>query len=259
MSKSAFLPTSDLSETQLLKHIQAGHLTAFWELWLRHQSYLSSRCLHWTGGNTSDAEDILSQAMCRAWEQIPRYAASLENPKAWLIKLTHNLCVNQQLKRRRQAITLGNLDHSTSEVQSLPGMTSPESPEYALLKRESRTYLHKLIQTLSPQLRDPLLLYYYRGLSCDTIAQQLRISLPTVYKRLQLARDILRPQVQKYFEGSRHLSTVPITPKADQEMFSPLPPSIPHLIPDSPEQTDEQIDPTLIATCVIYRFPGSCK
>lgn len=249
MSKLALPSTSNLSEQQLLKSIQSGNLSAFWDLWLIYQSYLSSRCLHWTGGNYSDAEDILSLAMYRAWEQIPRYAAYLENPKAWLTRLTHNLCVNQQVKRQRQAIPLGNIENSASDINALPMVSSLESPECGLLRREICNYLLKLIRGLTPQLRAPLLLHYYQGLSCTAIAQQQQISLATVYKRLQIARDTLRPQVQQYLAGHSCLTTVPVVTNTDPDWHSLIPQSIP-----SPHET---IDHTILATCLISQCPGS--
>ena len=251
MSKSASISTCDLSEQKFLKSIQEGDLSAFWKLWLIHQPYLSSRCLHWTGGNYSDAEDILSLAMYRAWEQISRYAASLENPRAWLTKLTHNLCVNQQLKRKRQAIPLANMDSSSSDGHSLPLVSSLNSPEYTLLRLELRNYLSQAINALAPPLREVLVLYYYQGLSCVTIAQQRQISLPTVYKRLQLARDALRPQVQKYLAGHHHLTIVPVTTDTDHDWLTPSAQSVTY--------SHEQIDHTIIATCLIALYPGSSK
>ncbi|NER00645.1 MAG: RNA polymerase sigma factor [Cyanothece sp. SIO2G6] len=254
MSDPVSTSTSNLSEQQLLQSIQSGNLSAFWSLWLMYQPYLFSRCFHWTGGNRSDAEDILSLAMCRAWEQMPRYAASLKNPKAWLIKLTHNLCVNQQLKRGRQAISLGDMEHAISDSNTISPITSSlESPESVLLKGEIRNYLNQLIKALEPRLRSPLLLYYFQGLDCAAIAQQERISVATVYKRLQLARDILRPQIQQYLAGHCHLHTIPSSTnvETEQDWLAPVPQSVPHV--------HEQIDDTIIATCLISLRPGSSR
>lgn len=251
MSDPAFISTSNLSEQQLLQSIQTGNLSAFWDLWLKYQPYLLSRCFQWTGGNYNEAEDILSLAMCRAWEQLPHYAASLKNPRAWLIKLTHNLCVNQQLKWGRQAVSLGDMECTVSDIHSLSTVSSQESPESALLRCEIRSYLNQLIKDLEPQLRAPLLMYYFQGLSCTDIAQQERISLATVYKRLQLARDILRPHMQNYLAGHHHLTTVPSITNADQDWLPLVPKSVPHI--------HEQIDHTIIATCLIALHPGLSK
>ena len=47
------------------------------------------------GGNSTDAEDALSRAMLEAWEKVQKYAAGdIANFKAWLTRLTHNLCVH---------------------------------------------------------------------------------------------------------------------------------------------------------------------
>ena len=84
---------TQISEQILLKRLAHGDRTVFWQLWERYQPYLYRCCLRWMGGNPADAEDACSRAMLKAWDKLPKYAAKLINLKAWLARLTHNLCV----------------------------------------------------------------------------------------------------------------------------------------------------------------------
>jgi len=55
------------------------------------------------GGNPIDAEDALSRAMLKAWEKVQQFAGEIANLKAWLTRLTHNLCVDIHRERSRAA------------------------------------------------------------------------------------------------------------------------------------------------------------
>ncbi|NET44275.1 MAG: sigma-70 family RNA polymerase sigma factor [Okeania sp. SIO2B3] len=46
------------------------------------------------GGNPTQAEDALSMAMLKAREKIQHSTKAIENFKAWLVKLTYNLCMD---------------------------------------------------------------------------------------------------------------------------------------------------------------------
>ncbi|NCS50448.1 MAG: RNA polymerase sigma factor [Microcystis aeruginosa BK11-02] len=89
-------------ETNLLKRLIRGEQKAFWSLWLPHQDYLYFRCITWMGGNCKDGEEALSRAIIKAYEKMPIHAEKITNPKAWLTRMTHNLCVDIHRERQRQ-------------------------------------------------------------------------------------------------------------------------------------------------------------
>ncbi|NEP20399.1 MAG: RNA polymerase sigma factor, partial [Leptolyngbya sp. SIO4C1] len=98
------LPTAE--EQSLLRHLAQGNRIVFWQLWMRHQDYLYSRCISWMGGNITDAQEALSRAMLKAWHKLPQHAAKITNLKAWLTRFTHNLCVDICRERCRHAISV---------------------------------------------------------------------------------------------------------------------------------------------------------
>ncbi len=81
-------------ELILLKRLSLGDDNAFWQLWQQHQKYLYHRCLSWMGGNPIEAEEALSLAMLKARDKLPNSANKITNFRAWLTRLTHNLCVD---------------------------------------------------------------------------------------------------------------------------------------------------------------------
>ncbi|NEQ50678.1 MAG: RNA polymerase sigma factor [Leptolyngbya sp. SIO3F4] len=170
----------------------------FWPIWLQHQDYLSQRCLQWMGGNRTNAEEALSNAMLKARAKWPQYADKITNPKAWLTRLTHNLCVDLHRARSRQPVAVDNFEEVMTDATPLANVSSPKEN---LLRQELNTYLHQIIEELPPRLRQTVILKFLQEISYKEIAQQLSISEDNVYKRIQEARAILRKKLKKYLAG----------------------------------------------------------
>ncbi len=177
------------------------HLS-FWPLWEQYQAYLLSRCRNWMGGNLAHAEDALSQAMLKAWELWPKVFAELRNPRAWLIRLTHNHCVDLHRKFGRQAIATQDLE--MVDVTPVIATSSVASPEENLLQAEFKQVLQTEIQGLPQSLQQPFADYYLREKTTQAIAQDLQISENNVYKRLQKAREHLRHRLDLYLNSNRY-------------------------------------------------------
>ncbi len=187
-------------EQLLLRSISQGDRTAFWQLWLRYQDYLYHRCRTWMGGNYADAEEAFSQAMLKAWHKLPEYADKITNPKAWLTRMTHNLCVDMHRQRNRSAIGIESIEEMAVEEFD-PVASSFDSPESEVLRCEQGRYIRRAINSLPPRLREPCILRFYQEMSYSDIARKLALSLDNVYKRIQQARKILQKQLNKYFSG----------------------------------------------------------
>ncbi len=85
------------------KNIHTNLELKFWEEWLRHKDYLYQCCVKWMG-NHYDAEDALSQAMIKARDKVLAFVGTINNFKAWLTKLTYNLCLDIHRKRHRGGV-----------------------------------------------------------------------------------------------------------------------------------------------------------
>lgn len=182
----------------------------FWQQWRQYQDYLYHRCLRWMGGNPTDAEDALSRAMLKAWEKVQKFAGKIDNLKAWLTRLTHNLCVDIHREHRRGANQVENIEAIPEEKGLLCFKDTPAS---ALETDEKKMAIRRAIDNLSPRLRETFILHFYQELSYREIAQQQEISYQNVCKRISLARAILREELRGYFIGeddsNKDLSVTP--------------------------------------------------
>src|SRR5262245_19544599 len=189
----------DPDSAVLLRGIAQGDLSAFWKLWAQNQSHLLSVCYKEMGGNRADAEDALSIAMLRALDRLPYHASAIINARAWLIRLTSNLCKEIHRSRLRQN-TLAAASGS-EWLPEEPIAKTIETPEDSLLRQEILDCLKQAIQVLPSPLRDPLILRLRDELSSSEIADRLELSSENVRKRIQVARSILRGKLQAYQAG----------------------------------------------------------
>lgn len=188
-------------EKRLLASLSQGNRAAFWILWNLHQDYLYSRCLSWMGGNPSDAEEALSRATLKAWDKLPDYAEKITNPRAWLTRLTHNLCVDIHRERSRGAKNVECIEEILGTEQELMFSRS-YSPEAVVMRQELERYLCQAIAELPSRLKDVFILRCCQEMSYSAIAQRLGLKEATARKRLQQARSRLQRQLNVYLRGT---------------------------------------------------------
>lgn len=182
-------------------HSCSGNISsAFWQLWELNQDYLYRCCLRWMGGNHTDAEDVLSRAMLKAWQKVQECIGVITNFRAWLTRLTHNLCIDIHRERNRGVKKVESLEAMTVEENfSLVSMF--ETPDAGLMRKELGVFISHAIDDLQPRLREPFLLHFVQEKSYQDIAQHLSLSLDNVYKRIQQARHILKKHLRRYLSG----------------------------------------------------------
>lgn len=128
--------------------------------------------------NTEDAEDVFSETFL-AYFKRKRSFESEEHRKAWIIRVTIN-CAKDLLAKRRN-------DEELNE--ELVGGEGHASQEDILTLRQA-------IDTLPPQQKEILTLYYLNDVPIKTIAEILNKNVNTVKVTLFRARENLRA----YFE-----------------------------------------------------------
>ncbi len=137
---------------------------------MKHENRLYRIALAITG-IMSDAEDIVQEAFLRAYEKAPEFETD-EHEKAWLIRVTINLC-NSRLRSpwRKRVVPL---------LESYP---ASEPVQHELLE---------IIMTLPPKYRTVIHLFYYEGYSIKDISVLTGQKESTVRSHLTRARQKLR-------------------------------------------------------------------
>ena len=131
-----------------------------------------------------EARDAVQEVFIKAMRE-PRFFDADFKIRAWLYRVTTNLCFNLVRDRRRRGGILANMP-----LESVPQGQTPCTTEQ-VWGGELRHGLLEAIDELSPAHREILLLRYYGDLSYAEIAEALQIRMGTVMSRLSRARGRL--------------------------------------------------------------------
>ncbi len=146
-----------------------------------HQDRVYALALH-VLRDSDDAADIAQEAFLRLWRK--GQDLSHESVRPWLLRVTHNLCLDHLRRRQRQQRRLGHADHEA--IHTLP--SNPETTPLPPFPEE----LNLALATLAPETRSMVVLHYCEGLKLAEIATLLGTSLSAVKVRLHRARKVLR-------------------------------------------------------------------
>ena len=172
----------------------------FWSLWVEHKDYLYHACLKWMG-NVPEAEDVLSQAMLKAEAKIRIHQVEVINFKAWVTKLTYNLCLDLQRQRYRTIQYCHTQEVISHRNAELLATREEENPVLVAQQQELEKIFSVWIDELRPILRDTFILYFQEELSYIEIAQKLNISCCNVRRRIHEARIILKQRYHQDYIG----------------------------------------------------------
>lgn len=197
-NESIYRQDNPKEEQQLLQRIAAGEINAFWPLFQQHRDYLFRCCRKWMNGNSVEAEDLLSQAMVKAWEKAQKYAGKIENFKCWLTTLTRNFWID--LTRRRGANQVEDIE-VYGDRDELGLVSVEDTPAIALDRDEKKRVIRGAIDELSTKMRETFILHFYEEFSHQEISEKQNISYQNVCKRISQARAILALELRGYFVG----------------------------------------------------------
>ena len=183
------------TEIALIRRVQQGDGVAFdrlVELYGPRVYNLAYRMI----GNAEDAHDVAQEAFLRIYDALPRFRGDASF-STWMYRIVVNVCHDELSRRRRRPPTLTELQPEDGDSTALDDMlTTGETTEDHLLRRERHQALHQAITALPPPFRTVLVLYDLQGFSYDEIAETLRVNVGTVKSRLNRARNILREKIR---------------------------------------------------------------
>ena len=131
--------------------------------------------------SADEAYDIVQEVFIRAIRE-PRFFDEDFRIRAWLFRVTSNLCFNQVRDRNRRGAILDAAPRTES---------NDASQVESVFEGQQRGEVLAAIDKLSEEHKDILLLRYYDDLSYAEIADVLGIKLGTVMSRLSRARTRL--------------------------------------------------------------------
>jgi len=138
--------------------------------------------------NSYDAEDAVQETFLKLYRNFGWKDA--ENERAYLARVAWRVAVDQKRRSASSAVA-GSTDPATLDRLE----SSHPRPDESLSEASQRALVHVLIDSLSEELRVPLILSTFEEFNSREIGQILGVPEGTVRTRLQLARQILRQKL----------------------------------------------------------------
>ena len=187
------MPGSDCrTDEQIVARILAGEAELFEIIVRRHSRKLyriAIAVLH----NDSDAEDVVQDAFCSAFQHLAQFAQRASFT-TWLTRIAlYRALANLRSKRREVP-----LEDEEGQPLSLFVHRGP-NPEQAVYAKERAMVLKSVIKTLPASYRSVLLMRDFDEVDTATTARKLRLTPTNVKVRLHRARSLLRRESVRAF------------------------------------------------------------
>jgi len=148
------------------------------------------------------ADDVVAEAFLTAWRRFDDVPDSLDEARAWLFTVAHNILRNRQRSDQRQ--------HSLAlRILREPGEPGAEEADSVAI----RVDLTRAWQRLAPADQEALTLTVFEGLSGSQAAHLLGISRAAFSLRLLRARRRLRRQLPHQLDPEPALSPARTAPQ----------------------------------------------
>ncbi|MDX1994418.1 MAG: sigma-70 family RNA polymerase sigma factor [bacterium] len=142
-----------------------------------------------------DAEDVMQEVFVYAFKNLHRFDSSRAALKTWLYTIAVSRCRNTYRRKRLPQINLGQL------FQQEVAAPRSETPEAAMAQRAAQEALGKALASLTPQMREAVILRYGHGLTYREIAEVMNCPPKTAESRVRLAHERLRAILQPVGQG----------------------------------------------------------
>jgi RNA polymerase sigma factor (sigma-70 family) len=170
-------------------------------------------------GNPDDAEDIVAEAVAKAWDRLGdlRDAASLEG---WLFRILNNTFISAWRRHRTRNQVEQHPDPEVTDPSTIADFSLFEklhqpfllwwgTPEERFLNDLLREDLQAALDTLPDAFRVVVVLVEVQGYTYEEVAELLEIPIGTVRSRLSRGRSLLQRHL---WDLAREEGVVPDTP-----------------------------------------------
>jgi RNA polymerase sigma-70 factor (ECF subfamily) len=151
----------------------------------------------WLTRSPADADDIVQEAMLRAWRGFDGFRGT--DMKPWLLAIVRNCFATARRARRHVSLTDAAAGGEAPEFAD----NAPDPEALALRAGESRA-LNTLIGTIPQEFREVLVLREMEDLSYRDIARITGAPIGTIMSRLSRARALLKQRWLEQVEGARN-------------------------------------------------------
>ena len=182
----------DLSE-EVIRRAAAGDISAFEAVFRTYSDYVFNIALR-TTRNHEDAQEITQDVFIALYNKLSGFKFQ-SGLKTWLYRITVNMTINYLKKESKHRNNTVEYDDALGGLYTRPGVRGQADQEH------QEYIVHKLLDGLSPEQKECVVLRNIEGFTYEEIAQALSIDINAVRSRLKRAREkliSLRKEVTAY-------------------------------------------------------------
>jgi len=177
----------DKSSEQLMREVAEGDLDAFGQIVLRHQKLAWGIAYRFLG-DQHEAEDIAQEAFLRILDAAPRYKPTAAFT-TYLSRIVTRLCLDHARKKHPAA---------TDALPAVQDNSLSATERLAIQDRELA--IRAALDRLPPAQRMAVVLRYFDGLDCRSVALAMDTTVKAAEWLLARARDTLEPLLANLFK-----------------------------------------------------------
>ncbi len=150
--------------------------------------------------NKADAEDLVQDALVRAYRAIDRFDGRY--PRAWLLTILRNAQINRTRRRRPEL-----LRDPDTEMERLSSTKAGDEfdPEAVVIDPVFDASVRQALDALPKKFRRPVELVDLGGMSYQEAADDMGVPVGTVMSRLHRARKRMRDHLEQAGFGAREV------------------------------------------------------
>ena len=175
-----------LSDGKLVALYRDGNEQAFQELLNRHKNVVFHSIYSFTNDYEA-SQDIFQEVFIKIVDRIRDGRYNEQGSFVhWACRIARNLCIDTYRKvKRRPVITNASTD---GEVNAFSFLENNErNSEESIIYQQMKERIMNLIDTLSPEQKEVVVLRLYGDLSFNEIAEQTGVSINTALGRMRYA------------------------------------------------------------------------
>ena len=187
----------------LVRRCVGGDAAAWEEIVQRYHRRIYNVCYRFAG-DSDNAQDLTQEVFIKMYRTLNTYDSGKGAFMTWVTTITRNLLVDHFRKTKGDRIT-DSLDSTASEHEDAQPLSERIAdgglaPDAAVQKRETREMVHLALQSLSPELREAVILRDLQDMDYREIATALRVPEGTVKSRINRGRAELARLLQRTYK-----------------------------------------------------------
>lgn len=181
---------SRIGESELIKRAAEGDKDAYREVVERYQRRLFLTAFE-VLRNREDAEDVVQEALARSFFSLKSFRGG-SSLSSWLQRIVINLSIDLKRRVRRRGGEACSFEDGVTVASDGRTEGGHANPESLLRQKEHQERMLRVLEDLSTDHRQAIILREFEGLSYDDIARLTGVSAGTVMSRLFYARKKLQ-------------------------------------------------------------------